>query len=266
MKTVCFTLDDNIRFLEELTRQDCRRLDEHPYIALLQHLHEEYGAKFQLNMFFSYAKGGFSLADVPERFREEFENKSGWLKLSFHSAYNEPAFPYDGADAQTVLNDFDAVCRQLSRVAGPKSLGRTTTLHYVCATQETMRALRGRGMLGFVAMAYETSGRESLRYHLSDEQARTLRKNDWIYDAQTDLSFIRNQLIIDRVSLEQLPDGMSALLNKPILQLMTHEQYFYSDYERFQPDFAQKLTYCWQTLAREGYRAAFVEELLQNRV
>ena len=50
MKTFCFTVDDN--FLKELTEGNYNSIFDHPYLALYRRLHERYGLKVQLNLFY----------------------------------------------------------------------------------------------------------------------------------------------------------------------------------------------------------------------
>lgn len=263
MRAVCFTLDDNIRFLQELSQAGAQRLDEHPYFEMLQMLHNQYGAKFQLNMFYSYEPGGFSLAQVPDCYRAQFAACASWLRLSFHSAHNDPPFPYETAKPERLTQDFDMVQRELLRIAGQLALTNTTTLHYVAATRNAMEALRLRGVRGFIAMAYDVPGRDALQYHLTPEQGALLRKNDRLYDDQTELWFLHNHMIIDRVPLDEIANRLGMLLEKPMVQLMTHEQYFYEDFQLHQPDFAQKLALCWEMLSAAGYTAVFAEDLLK---
>ena len=68
----CFTLDDNIRFLEESARGGLPSLFQHPYPALLRRCHQVYGAKFQLNMYDSYAPGR---VERQNRGRPHFEKR-----------------------------------------------------------------------------------------------------------------------------------------------------------------------------------------------
>ena len=50
MKPFSFTVDDNIRFLKELTQQRPADMFEHPYLAMYRRLHEQFGLKVQLNL------------------------------------------------------------------------------------------------------------------------------------------------------------------------------------------------------------------------
>ena len=53
MKAYCFTIDDNIRFFEESTKNNLDSLFNHPYLAMLQDMHFLYGAKFQLYVYYA---------------------------------------------------------------------------------------------------------------------------------------------------------------------------------------------------------------------
>ncbi len=204
MKKLCFTLDDNIRFLQEITQGQYKNILEHPYLALLYKMHNEYGAKFQLNMFYSYNNGGFSLSDVPETYFNQFENCSNWLKMSFHSAHNNPAFPYENATAQELISDFDKVQNELLRIVPKSIIATTTTLHYVAATKQGITALGKRGVKGLIAMAFKQEGNLALQYHLNSAQAEALRENDFYYEKDTNITYLLNHLIVDRVSINDL--------------------------------------------------------------
>ena len=91
MKAFCFTIDDNIRFLKEITEENMNSIFDHPYSALLRRLHERFGIKIQLNLF--YRMAGFDLSQVSDRHKSEWQENADWLKLSFHSRL-ENVCPY----------------------------------------------------------------------------------------------------------------------------------------------------------------------------
>ena len=62
MKSYCFTVDDNIRFLKEVTQNPKGSIFEHPYMAMYQRLHQRFGLKVQLNLF--YKMPGFDLRET----------------------------------------------------------------------------------------------------------------------------------------------------------------------------------------------------------
>ena len=101
-KSFCFTVDDNIRCLRELTAGSYRSIFEHPYLGMYFGLHEKYGLKVQLNLF--YKTDDFDLSLMTDRYREEWQANSDWLKLSFHSEA-ETVKPYEHSGYDKVFDD-----------------------------------------------------------------------------------------------------------------------------------------------------------------
>jgi len=265
MPVYCFTIDDNIRFLEELVREGARSLFQSPYLGMLQRLHRRFSCKVQLNMFYSYSPGSFSLADCPDRFREEFSENAGWLRLSFHARHNDPPFPYDGRDA-ALLADFGETMGELLRIAGEKALARTTTLHYVTAGRKACQGLRERGVLALLGMYLDLPGRGALRNCLTREEARPLLSRSFLRDEGTGLVMARNDLVLNQYPLSEIVPRLKAIVSRDnpdaFVEIMIHEQYFYPDYRDYQPDFEEKLVSALSFLTEAGYRSLFLEEAL----
>ena len=80
IKNYCFTVDDNIRFLKEITEVCYRSIFEHPYLSMYRRLHERFGLKVQLNLF--YREGDFDLSQMTDRYYEEWKENADWIKLS----------------------------------------------------------------------------------------------------------------------------------------------------------------------------------------
>ena len=116
MKNFCFTVDDNIRFLKELSTARFSTIFEHPYLALYKRLHEKYGLKVQLNLF--YEMDGFDLSMMTDRYRDEWLEISDWLKMSFHSR-KENVKPYQTSGFDEVRKDCGIVHDEIERFAYP---------------------------------------------------------------------------------------------------------------------------------------------------
>lgn len=253
----CFTVDDNIRAFEALAVEGAESLFDHPYFAMLRRLHEAFDLKVQLNMF--YQKDGFTLADMPDRYRAEFAAVSDWLKLSFHSK-DETRRPYEASGYDEVFSDCAAVQREILRFAGEKSLAKTTTIHFCMLTEEGLRAMKENGAQGLLGL-YGAKGAERVSYSIRDrEKGDMLREGkileiDGIHHAGIDI--VLNNFDADGI-LAQLP----ALAARESLRVMIHEQYFYENYERYQPDFEEKLYKTFAALISAGRESRFFEELI----
>ena len=253
----CFTVDDNIRAFEALAVEGAESLFDHPYFAMLRRLHEAFDLKVQLNMF--YQKDGFTLADMPDRYRAEFAAVSDWLKLSFHSK-DETRRPYETSGYDEVFSDCAAVQREILRFAGEKSLAKTTTIHFCMLTEEGLRAMKENGAQGLLGL-YGAKGAERVSYSIRDrEKGDMLREGkileiDGIHHAGIDI--VLNNFDADGI-LVKLP----TLAARESLRVMIHEQYFYENYERYQPDFEEKLYKTFAALISAGRESRFFEELI----
>ena len=256
MKHFIFTVDDNIRFLKELSLGVYGSIFEHPYLSLYRRLHEKYDLKIQLNLF--YECEGFSLSDMPEKFKDEFEPVADWLKMSFHSRL-ENLRPYESASYGEVLSDCEAVNREIVRFAGQKSLAKTTTVHYCRATADGCRALSDAGVLGLLGL-YGTEEQQRLSYDITESEAKIIRGGENLQ--VNGITHAAIDLIINTVSKEEIAKRLSAVLSRQTVKVMIHEQYFYPDYTRYQPDFEEKLDRVFSLLTKDGFVSSFFEDII----
>ena len=256
MKIYCFTVDDNIRFLKELTERGEKSIFDHPYAAMYRRLHEEFDLKVQLNLF--YRLNEFDLSQMSDAYYSEFEENSDWLKLSFHSDY-ENARPYESSGYDEVFRDCGRVNREILRFASPAALAKTTTVHYCRTTKEGLKALADQGVMGLLGLfGDEESPRTS--YEISEENAAKIRKGEVL--SIDSVSFASIDVILNSFSKEVILEKLKKLSDRETVRVMIHEQYFYPDYRRYQPDFEEKLRAAFGFLQGEGYQSRFFEETL----
>ncbi len=261
MKHFTFTVDDNVRFLCDLSlwSNGQNNIWEHPYLAMWKRLHECYGVKIQLNLFYEY--GDFNLTHVPDRFRDDFAACSDWLRFSFHSKAEFPKHPYLASTYGEVFDDCAAVNREILRFAGEASLATTTTLHYVRATEDGVRALHDCGVRGLMGL-YGTEHTPLASYTVPEAISKELRKGEF---QKTDgMWHFPISCVLNTISLDEVAPAMNALREHSFVGLMIHEQYFYSDYPRYQADFEEKITLAVKALCKEGRVSCFAEELCKD--
>ena len=256
MKRFCFTVDDNLRFLKELTEKTPQSIFDHPYLALYRRLHEEYGLKIQLNLF--YEMKDFDLSMMTDRYREEFSANADWLKFSFHSRI-ENIKPYMESGYDEVYRDCTDVHREILRFAGEKSLAKTTTIHYCLATPEGLAALKDCDVKGLLGL-YGRADRPRSSYQTSFEDGEKIRRGEVVLDDGVIYAGI--DIVTNDYSLEDNRRLLGQLLGRERINVMIHEQYFYPDYVRHLPYFEQLLHQTFVTLRENGYVSAFFEEFL----
>ena len=266
MKSFCFTVDDNIRFFEDLTRGDQTSLFEHPYLAVYHRLHEEFDLKVQLNLF--YENATFDLSEMTDRFRDEWAANSDWLKLSFHSKAEFPPKPYQFATPEQIIEDYDKVCREIIRFAGEECLSTVTTIHFGEANVECARALRARGTTTLTGYFEHTAkGDPLVAYYAPDDLIDHVGERDFWVDTEEDILFGRIDIVLNGKTLEWVMEEMCKIIASPtrsgFVSIMIHEQYFYENYSHFRPDFAERVLHPCRLLCETGYVGAHISEVTE---
>jgi hypothetical protein len=253
-----FTIDDNIIFLEDLTKSGADSLFCHPYMRLLRDLHEKYGVKVQLNLF--YEKDDFTLAQMTDRYAKEWEENADWLKLSFHSQ-KENIAPYKASGYEEVYEDCSRVHKEILRFAGQKTLAKTTTVHFCEATREGVLALQDSGVQGLLGLYWGDDHAQGAYDCGLDECAR-------IAEGETLLShgmhFAQIDVVLNMYTIAEILARLEKLDGRKTVKVMIHEQYFYKDYEWYQPDFAEKLEKTFAFLLAKGAKPCFFEEVFEG--
>ena len=255
-KSYIFTIDDNIRFLKEAERDDLPSLFDHPYMKMLLELHNLFGVKIQLNLFFEME--GFDLTMVSDRYRDEFREASSWLKLSFHSRL-ENVFPYIDSESDEVRRDAAMTNAEILRFAGEDSLARTTTVHYCAMTEggvEELKKLGTRGLLGL----YELPPNYRTSYRNTRDEVEKLCAGEIVFSHG--VAYSRVDVILNLHPLQKIEELLLPYLSRDKVNIMIHEQYFYPDYKAYQKDFREKLSLAFSILSRAGYKSKFFEELI----
>jgi len=258
------SLDDNIWFLKDIADHAdvYRSIFENPYLGFFRQVHELYGTKVHFNLY--YQTEGFNLSEFPDKYKGEWKDNAGWLRLSFHALQNDPDMPYKNAGYDTVKKDCELVMDQIRRFAGEELMDQVTTLHWGEATVEGCRALRDSG---YTALAgYFNLEKEPVSYYLEGEQRKHLNQRFIWRDNREGIIFNRIALVINTIPLEQVVpflDGLRSGSRKPAyVDLMIHEQYFYPFYRDYQPDYGQKVLSSVKWAEENGYKPAFLSECI----
>ena len=255
-KNFIFTVDDNIKFLRQICEQKLNSIFDHPYLALLENLHDKFDLKIQLNLF--YKDELFTLSDFPDKYKCEWENCSNWLKLSFHSLIENIA-PYKESDYNEVYNDALKVKNEILRFAGEKSLAKTTTIHYCLLTDDGLSAVKDLSILGLLGL-YGTDDNKRTSYLNPDFIADKIRQGN-IVDFYG-IYFAGIDVVINLFSVEENLKKVNNLLSRSLIKVMIHEQYFYKDYFNYQEDFSLKLYSVFEILTNSGFNSKFFEDLI----
>ena len=257
------SLDDNIWFLKDINANagKYRSIFENPYLGMLKQVHDTFGTKIHINLF--YQTEGFNLSQMTDKYKGEWKDNAGWLRLSFHALQEFPDRPYLTAGYDQVKRDCILVKDQIRRFAGEELMGPVTTLHWGAANVEGCRALKDQGY-NALAGYFNAEGPDTVSYYLNDEKRLNVNNRFIWKDNKEEIILSRMALVINTVKLEEIVPYLESLRSSghrpPYVDLMIHEQYFYPSYFNYQPDFRDKVMTAVKWAADKGYKPAFLSE------
>lgn len=266
-----FSVDDSILFLRDLARSDYSSLFDHWYLAFWWRLHQEYGVKVQFNIYYetdpsNYAAGYFHLPALSNRYKEEWQANSDWLRLTFHARSNMPDWPYQDVGYEGMARDYDAVTGEIRRFAGEELLSTFTTVHWSHATREAVRALRDRGVTGLMGLfAFHREAPPYPWYYLDAAMAAHIAARDYWWDPELDVYYVSFDAVLNTLELGTIAPHLEQVSANPhtgeLLELMIHEDFFFPELTRYyQPDVQQKAEYAIRWATERGYKPVFWDE------
>lgn len=258
-----FSLDDNSFFLRDIFQKNYPSLFDCFYLALLRDLHKKYGVKFTVNIYYTTGDG-FDISQFPDRYKGEWRDCADWLKLAFHAYANEPARPYQDAPPEKLLGELDLVAEEIQRFAGPKSYAPPTVIHWGMTRQEALKPLYEHGIRALSGYFRKNGGHYDVNYLFDDVVSEYLSRHDAWKDFRSGIVFSRVDLVCNSVPNDKIAATLEPLSKDPnhaeIMDLFTHEQYFWPFYEHYIPDHSQRLDTAIRWVTEHGYKPVFYHE------
>ena len=258
-----FSVDDNSFFLRDIATRRYRSLFDCFYLKNYQTLHQKYGVKFVLNCYYT-TEDGFTLADFPEQYKGEWADCAEWLKLSFHAYANKPDRPYQYASPQKLAEDFDLVAGEILRFAGDDTWSPPTVIHWGMTQPSALPALAARGVKVLSGFFRPRDGVYDVNYLLDDARCEYLSRHDALMDFGTGITFSRVDIVCNNTPIDNVVPTLQPLTEDTgtaeIMDLFTHEQYFWDFYVRHVPDHAERLDAAIRFVTEQGYEPVFFHE------
>ena len=270
------SIDDNIWAFADLTKNADKynSIFDNAFLNIFKQAHDLYGAKVRLNLFYEMDNpcgldlyGPFNLSMMTDKFKEEFKANAHWLHLAFHAKSEFPDDPYRNATYAQIHQDFTEIYREIIRFAGEECFEWTTTNHFGSGTREAVAAERDlgiRGLMGYLTLTKD--GDPYVSYYLSKEQVLHANEYGLWKDHSLGMIFGKIDVVLDTMDIEAaaafLDEAKAMYPKKGVMQVMTHEQYFYPTYCNYIPDYTQRILTACAWCQENGYTPAFSCEIL----
>ena len=145
-----FFIDDVIWFLRDIARKRPKSLFDNDFLRPLKAAHDRFGLKLQLNLFyrtdFFYGMDEFTLAEVPDAYKAEWQASKDWLKLGFHSLQEFPDYPWVNIDYADVRKLFGMIKGEIDRFAGEGVFTTALVPHWCPMSKDGCRAMKDCGI------------------------------------------------------------------------------------------------------------------------
>jgi hypothetical protein len=261
-----FSIDDNIYFLRDIFRNNYRSLFDCFYLKGLRDLNRKYGTRYTLNLFYTYATDDdFQLKQFPDRYKSEWKDNAGWLRLAFHAYSNAPARPYQYAPPEKVIADLDLVAGEIHRFAGAEAYAPPTIIHWGEVQQASLKPLYQRGVR--VLSGYFTTSdgvNYSVHYMLDEARCEYLSRHDALKDFQSGIVFAHTDIVINATPVDKIVPKLAPLAADPnqaeIMDLLTHEPQFWPSRPNYVPDHFQRVDTALRWVTEHGYKPVFYHE------
>jgi hypothetical protein len=258
-----FSVDDNIFFLRDIARKQYRSLFDSWYLKIFRELNEKYGAKFVLNTYYR-SEDGFELPQFPDRYKGEWRENADWLSLAFHAYANKPDRPYQDASPEKLIADLDRVAEQIHRFAGEETYSPPTVVHWGMVQPEALKPLAERGVRVLSGYFTRRGDAWDINYLLDDVRSEYLSGHDAWKDFASGIVFSKIDIVCNNTPLDRVVPTLEPLAGDPnraeIMDLFTHEQYFWPFYVRYLPDHAQRLDAAIRWVTERGYEPVLFHE------
>jgi hypothetical protein len=261
-----FSLDDNIWFLKDISQNSSRykSIFQNPYLGFLKEVHDTYGTKIHINIY--YQCDGFNLSQMTDKYKSEWIDNSGWLRLSFHALQNDPDMPYLNSGYDEVKRDCEQVKEQIRRFAGEELMGPVTTLHWGEAKVDGCRALRDSGYKALAGYFNLENEKPVVSYYLNREQTENISNRSIWFDSKEGIIFKKIHMVINSYPIDQIVPLLDKIKLNPVssafLDLMIHEQYFHKTYRDYQPDYKEKVMLAMKWATDNGYKPSFLTDCI----
>jgi hypothetical protein len=258
-----FSIDDNSFFLRDIAKKNYASLFDCFYLKNLRELHSKYGTHFVLNIYYTTGDG-FELPQFPDRYKSEWQDSSDWLKLAFHANANEPDRPYQYAPASQLIADLNKVAEQIIRFAGEQTYSPPTVIHWGMVQPTALKPLYERGVRVLSGYFRRQNGIWDVNYLLDDVRSEYLSRHDALMDFDSGIVFSRVDIVCNSTTVDQIIPTLEPLAKDPnqaeIMDIFTHEQYFWPFYANYIPDHFKRLDAAIRWVTENGYKPVFFHE------
>lgn len=205
-------VDDSILFINDLTvKTSYTSIFDNPILKYYKQLHDSYGTVVLMAMFYTIGydintqTSTWDLSKATDRFKDEFEANSHWLKMSFHgwagnvryNAYRNDVTT-DTDYSRDLIADLELLKSEVIRFGGESSWNWNTILHFVDAPKSAIDHFSPNWNLQ-ISYPQETRDR-GVTHYLDAKQQAEMHESGYYYDKTNGVLFCIRDFAFERIN------------------------------------------------------------------
>ncbi|MCY2990315.1 MAG: hypothetical protein NTY19_20925 [Planctomycetota bacterium] len=258
-----FSIDDNSFFLRDIAQKNYASLFDCFYLKMLRDLHQKYGVKFTVNIYYTTGDD-FKLPQFPDRYKGQWRDNADWMKLAFHAYADKPDRPYQDVPPEKLIADLDLVAAEIHRFAGEEVYAPPTVIHFAMTRHTAFKPLFSRGVRALSGYFSTSPGVYDINYRWDALRSEYVYRHDAWKDFESGIVFSRVDIVCNSVPNDRIVGTLEPLARDAntaeIMDLFTHEQYFWPFYRNYIPDHPQRLDTAIRWVTEHGYKPVFLHE------
>lgn len=247
------SFDDTILIFEDISSKNYDSIFENATLAWYKDLHSKYGVT--VSCFVYYEDGDFNLSDVTERYRDEFEKNSNWLRFGFHTVDKDTNYQ----TRNNLVSDYEKTVQQLKRIVGSNAIDNVIRLQNFQGTYAEISQLAKLDDESIKGLLTADDMHQS--YYLSSKANSYIYAQDELYDEDTGLYFFSTDFRTEYV------DNMGSKLNelqKDCWNNQTGDLVVFSHEWALSMENKAKIEKICKYACDKGYRFEFFEDILSK--
>lgn len=256
-----FQIDDNSFFLRDIHQNGYKSIFDCFYLKMLRGFHEKYGSKFVLNIFNATPERDFELSMMSDGYKNEWADHADWLRLAFHAETEFPGRPYENDPPELLKKDYLLVKEQIFRFAGEKTWTPSGIIHFAEVRPNCFPTLHELGVRSLSGYFVKRGEEYPTSFHLPNPIADYIADHDGWYDFDNGIVFDKLEMVVNLVPLPEVVPILEQSAANPkkaeMIDLLTHEQYFWPFYSNYIPEHADRMDQALRWVFEHDYRPVF---------
>ena len=185
-----FSVDDVFGAFLWLEKTNAESIYDSFVFSALKALHERYG--ISIDAYCIYKIGDRSLADVSDKWKDEFLQNEDWLRFGFHALTDDSN--YTEMSPEEIERHYRIMEYDIKRITGCENLSEIIRLHYFSGNKATSQKLRALGIRALL-----TADDDRISYGLAEDEVSQLSEKGVYYDPEIDMTYYRTAFRIEKM-------------------------------------------------------------------